>query len=192
MKIEEMIKKEPYRSIIELTQSYENPYTKKGLSRMHYRWALIQNHDNIKGTYFKEKMAKFFRSAPCNDKDEKELLHKEHYNARKKYYLEFLYELGIIERDVIRGKRANNNLGNFLKRLVDIGILVTHGDSDKIMHYTLTEKYAFLAVCYSLSKKVSDFALTVGNEVTDKDIQQLRGFLQGEIDFIDSGIKKEN
>jgi hypothetical protein len=191
MKIIEKIEKEPYLSIINLTESYENPYRKTGLERMHYRWALIENHDNIKRTSNKNKMIKFFRKSPLESKDKKEFA-KELYDRRKNDYLELLYELKIVKKDIIRGKSANNNLGIFLNSLVDEGILSKDKGANNLLHFSLTEKYTFIVVCNRLKKNINNLVSTVSKEVTDNDIQKLIGLLQGEIDFIDSKIEEEN
>jgi len=155
MTLREMIEKEPYKSIIELTHAYGS------VTRLAYRWALIKDHDNIQGTYFIEKMTKFFY--PSSD-----------YTLN----LESLYKLGLVKKDIIQGKYANGNLGNFLKRLVNHGILKVESDPDNIIHYSLTEKYFLLKVCYSLTDKIEKFVSSIGEEVTEIDIQRFKDSLK--------------
>ena len=89
MKIAELMKKPHYKSIINLTFHY----TKKGkaLRQLHYRYALIANHDNIQNTDLLKKMKKFFG----NDLEKL-------YNDRK-----------IIKNSITSRK----NLNNFLNKL---------------------------------------------------------------------------
>jgi len=89
MKIAELIKKPHYKSIINLTFHY----TKKGkaLRQLHYRYALIANHDNIQNTDLLKKMKNFFG----ND-------------------LEKLYNEGKIIKNCITSRK---NLNNFLNKL---------------------------------------------------------------------------
>ncbi|PNX45591.1 MAG: hypothetical protein BV457_09255 [Thermoplasmata archaeon M9B1D] len=89
MRIAELMKKPHYKSIINLTFHY----TKKGkaLRQLHYRYALIANHDNIENTDLLQKMKKFF----AND-------------------LEKLYTDGKIIKNCITSRK---NLNNFLNKL---------------------------------------------------------------------------
>ena len=89
MEIAELMKKPHYKSIINLTFHY----TKKGkaLRQLHYRYALIANHDNIDSKDLLQKMKKFFG----ND-------------------LEKLYTDGKIIKNCITNRK---NLNNFLNKL---------------------------------------------------------------------------
>ena len=57
MTVEELFDTEHYRSIIILTDIFDK---NNGLRQLHYRWALIKNHDNMKHALFVRAMQDFF------------------------------------------------------------------------------------------------------------------------------------
>ncbi len=90
MTIDEIFDQPVYRSILYLTEKYgEN-----GLRQLHYRWALIKDHDGIKESHHVKVLTKFFNTPDKRDP------------------LEFLY----ITKGCISSR---SNLSNYLKRLVD-------------------------------------------------------------------------
>ena len=124
MTIEDIFLTDPYFSIIHLTLAFEDK--ENGLARIHYRWALIPDHDNIHSSYFKKKMNDFF----TNQDQELTFQIDE---------LETLEKIMGIKRGCIKGKYANNNLGNFLKKLIDYKLLTSHIDNNNIKRYTTTD-----------------------------------------------------
>lgn len=100
MTVDELLKTEHYRSIITLTDIFGKT---KGLRQAHYRWALIENHGNIKSPLVYRQMKYFF-----NIKNE--IYKRMGYSNN----LERQYAEKTIFRNCIT---SNSNLSNFLKRL---------------------------------------------------------------------------
>ncbi len=107
-----MLNQKHYSSILNLTWLY---YGNKGLRQLYYRWELIENHDNIKQTYFVREMKKKF-----DESDPEKICNS------------ILYSKNCVS--------SRSNLNNFLQRLVDRGFLDRKRDSDDISRYHLTEK----------------------------------------------------
>ena len=117
---EGILKQVHYRSIINLTSKYQDK--EDGLRQLHYRWALIENHDNIEQTSFKRETQDFFR----------------------KPSLKYFEKKGYVKLQCITGKYPNNNLTNFLNKLSDpdeYGILVKHKDEDNITRYKISDDF---------------------------------------------------
>ena len=134
MTVEEIFQSEWYRSIIFLTREYDKG---NGLRQLHYRWALIENHDGIKQTLFVKEMKDFFKNEDPV------------YN-----------EMNWIVKNCIT---SNTNLSNFLKRLVDEPYqLLEKFKEDELTKYRITKKGLFAVkkwmvidaiVSYDLSEK---------------------------------------
>ena len=123
MTVEELFNTDWYRSIIFLTDIFAKT---DGLRQLHYRWALIKNHDNMKYTLFVKGMQQFFNK-------EKILYKKLGYSNK----LERLYAEGILIKDCIT---SNSNLSNFLKRLSNPPYdLLEQFERDGVPRYKLTE-----------------------------------------------------
>lgn len=123
MTVEELFNTDWYRSIIALTDIFANT---KGLRQLHYRWALIKNHDNMKYMLFVKGMQQFF------DKDK--IFYKKLGFPNK---LERLYAEGILVRDCIT---SSSNLSNFLKRLSNPPYdILKQFERDGVPRYKLTE-----------------------------------------------------
>lgn len=91
MHIEKVFGNKKYRSIICLTNLYEG---NEGLRQLHYRWALIKNHDNIESWFLIREVNKCFKNT-----------------------LDLLLKKGfLITKDCFT---SNNNLSNYLERLSD-------------------------------------------------------------------------
>jgi len=131
--LEGILDQKHYRSIINLTSQYQNK--EDGLRQLHYRWALIENHDNINQTSFKRDMINFFRN-PTLTTYEKQ---------------------GYIKIGCITGNYPNNNLTNFLNKLSDpneYGILVKHKDKDNITRYKIPESFEAKIKLYEIAKTI--------------------------------------
>jgi hypothetical protein len=123
MTVEELFNTDWYRSIIALTDIFAKT---DGLRQLHYRWALIKNHDNMKYALFVKGMQQFF--------DKEKILYKKLGFSNK---LERLYAEGILVRDCIT---SNSNLSNFLKRLSNPPYtILEHFERDGVPRYKLTE-----------------------------------------------------
>ena len=123
MTLLDMVDKPHYKNIIKLTNIYQEK--EKGLRQLHYRWALIEDHDGINQTSIIRKMNFFFNSPNL-----------------KISSLESMQKIGYIERNCIKGKYANNNLTNFLRKLVDeVGVLETHLDDKGVTRYTISKNF---------------------------------------------------
>lgn len=161
MKIEDILESPHYSSIINLTMSFQEK--EDGLRVMHYRWALIKDHDRITEPTFVKNMNDFFSSQYSQEqinnimkesqKDIEKLpneiknifISKKNtdLNIRKdmeNHNLNYFYKTGEIKKDCIKGKYANNNLTNFLKKLVTkYEILNKNKDNDGIERYTISD-----------------------------------------------------
>jgi len=112
MTITELFHADHYRSILFLTLNYDKG---QGLRQLHYRWALIPDHDTIQSTSFQKEMKDFF-------KNEDEL-----YGVTR-----------WIVKDCIT---SNNNLSNFLKKLVAPPYqLLEKKEVEHVARYRLTKK----------------------------------------------------
>jgi len=123
---EDMLKQTHYSSILNLTRLFGN---NKGLQQLHYRWELIENHDNIKQTYFVKKMEKFFDNSDLN-----------------KIYNSILYKKNSVS--------SRSNLSNFLTRLVDEYLLQREPDSNGISRYHLTQRGELYLLKHNLMNMV--------------------------------------
>jgi len=119
MTIEEIFDSAIYRSIILLTDCFDKG---TGLRQMHYRWALISNHDNIiEPSLISEEMKTFFEETMTFKNIDVIGEWKQFYNDQYKYKtsnskLDRLFNEGIIKRDCVT---SDSNLSNKLKRLTD-------------------------------------------------------------------------
>lgn len=129
--VDDLFKKEHYRSIIVLTGTYDKG---DGLRAIHYRWRLIKNHDGIKQTYFKKMMKKDF--------------HKFH-----NLYLAFPPPL--LSQSCITSK---TNLAYFLNRLIKLDIL-KENQIEGIKRYSLAEKGKTLLIQEALIKIIKKMDL---------------------------------
>lgn len=122
MTIDEIFDQPVYRSILYLTEKYgEN-----GLRQLHYRWALIKDHDGIKESHNVKALTRIF-----NDPD-------------KRDPLEFLY----ITKGCITSR---SNLSNYLKKLVDEPYeFLEKTTRNGIGEYHLTEKGKHIFAKYIL------------------------------------------
>ena len=111
MNINKIFERPYYKSILFLTCFF---YIEQNIPvrQLHYRWALMKDHDGINSTYFVNKMKKFQK------------------------YLDGLYFFKFIEKNCITSK---SNLSNFLKKLVEFGMLKSIND-DGIIKYIPTKK----------------------------------------------------
>ena len=111
MNIDKIFDRPHYKSILFLTCFF---YIEKNIPvrQLYYRWALMKNHDGINSTYFVNKMKKF--------QDD----------------IERLYFFNFIEKNCISSK---SNLSNFLKKLVENGLLKPFDDKGVIKYFP-TEK----------------------------------------------------
>jgi hypothetical protein len=143
MLIEDLLKKDHYKSIIALTQIYQdrnnnifwkkNPFKPldhipKGLRQVHYRYALVEQHDNMGGAS-KKAMDKFYNNT-----------------------LEHLYKDGTIIRNCITNR---NNLTNFLTKLVEYEILNKNID-EKPPTYSISKKYYTEVVKFMIRQSIDD------------------------------------
>jgi len=123
MTVEELYDTDHYRSIIILTDIFGK---NNGLRQLHYRWALIKNHDNMKHALFVSAMQDFF------EKDNN-LFKKLGYSNK----LDQLYKEKILTDDCIT---SNSNLSNFLNRLTrDPYIILKKIEKDEVPRYLLTD-----------------------------------------------------
>ncbi len=123
MTVNELFDTEHYRSIIILTDIFA---TERGLRQLHYRWALIPNHDNMKHALFIRAMKNFFNQYS-------NLNEKQGYPNK----LERLYEEKILAKDCIT---SNSNLSNFLKKLSNQPYNILECiKEDEVPRYILTE-----------------------------------------------------
>ena len=139
--ISELFLTDHYRSIILLTKFYDKG---KGLRQLHYRWALVKNHGNIYFDDYHEEIETIFG-------ENKEMYRKMGFRNR----LEYDYRDKVIIKDCIS---SNNNLFNFLQKLVDdYGLLEkTVGEKD-VLWYRLTQKGVEEAYRWYLRKCVDWF-----------------------------------
>jgi hypothetical protein len=100
MTVDEILNTDHYRSIIVLTDIFGNNIS---LRQAHYRWALMNNHGNIKSPLIYRQIEGFFNK-------NSEIYRRSGYSNR----LEIEYTDGNIIRNCIS---SNSNLSNFLKRL---------------------------------------------------------------------------
>jgi hypothetical protein len=117
MTLEELLEKDHYKSIINLTLHYQlkaQEENKKfeGLRAIHYRWALCPNHDGLDGSLFKGTLHKYFGS------DLKEL-----YKSKK-----------VVKNSVTDRK----NLSNFLRHLSKKGLLNKKIKENNTPYYTIS------------------------------------------------------
>lgn len=147
MKLNDLMESPHYESILTLTMYFQDK--EKGLRLMHYRWALIENHDNINQNYFVHKMNDFFSSS-FNEKQKDELtkLYREQGNTYNfDTDLHDFYKRYPNAKGCIKGKYANNNLSNFLNKLVyTYKILNKYKDTDGIERYYLNDYRKLLAM----------------------------------------------
>ncbi|VVB59685.1 Uncharacterised protein [uncultured archaeon] len=123
MTVEELFDADHYRSIIILTDTFAG---EEGLRQLHYRWALIPNHDNMKHTLFIRAMQNFFNL-------EQEIYQRIGYQNK----LERLYAEKIIIKDCIT---SNSNLSNFLNRLSNQPYnILQRLEKDEVPRYILTD-----------------------------------------------------
>ena len=134
LRVNDVLNKEPYLSIINLTKWYEEPMFNGtvigvgGLRLYHYRYALVKNH-NIKmdrGHGLSKVLHRFFYGGHPN--------------------LEALYEQGYVKKCIT----TTQNLSSYLNRLVKLGVLEKF-QSDDVPHYRLNEKKG-LDISYTLDK----------------------------------------
>jgi len=126
MTIEEMLNQRHYSSILNLTWLFGG---NKGLRQLHYRWKLIENHDNIKQTYFVREMKKKF------DKSDPE-----------KICNSILYSKNCVT--------SRSNLTNFLLRLEERELLHRTPDSNGISRYHLTGKSELYLLKHNLIEMI--------------------------------------
>ncbi len=133
--LEELLKYDHYRSILYLTKNYQ--YKENGLKQIHFRWALIDNHDNIDQTSIVHQMGTFFSSSvPLN----------------------LLYEEKIIVQNCIKGKYANNNLSNFLLKLTEhYNVLQKNVDKDGFIRYKITEEINKKLIFYDILENLKQY-----------------------------------
>jgi hypothetical protein len=152
MKLADLMRSPNYKSIINLTNYFQA--RENGLRLMHYRWALIKNHDNIKDEHFKKIMTDFFSGVTKEQLNEinaerktiemlpdelKKIAKKRHQDLINQYTLNFCYSRGDVIKDCIQGEYANHNLTNFLDKLVNqYKILRKHRDKEGIERYTIS------------------------------------------------------
>jgi len=123
MTVEELYDTDHYRSIIILTDIFGK---NNGLRQLHYRWALIKNHDNMKHALFVRAMQDFF------EKDNN-LFKKLGYSNK----LDQLYKEKILINECIT---SNSNLSNFLKRLYHPPYnILNRFEEDGVPRYKLTK-----------------------------------------------------
>lgn len=126
MTAEEIFKTDRYRSIIFLTDFFDNG---EGLRALHYRWALIKNHDDIGTTPEIREMEKFFKGK------EKHIDMYRRLGFSNK--LEWLQKRGLIKKDCIT---SCTNLSNHLKKLTeDYHILERIAGENKVGRYRLSK-----------------------------------------------------
>lgn len=113
MKMIDIIKKPHYRNIFRLTLAFQNK--ENGLQSKHYRYALVKSDKN------KKKKSLFYLESFFLDANGNDLLEK-------------LYKSGKIQKDCITG----DNLKNFLKLMVDKGILEIVNSDEKNKRYKVT------------------------------------------------------
>lgn len=129
MNIEDVLKKDHYKSIIRLTSKYQN--RNKGLRQLHYRYALIKNHDNIQSTALKTEMEKFFNGD-----------------------LNKLFKNSTIVKNCITDR---NNLTNFLTKLVDMDILDSYHYKNGVTKYYISKFFLGVIAKDSAKKRMDIF-----------------------------------
>jgi hypothetical protein len=136
--VDELFDTDWYRSIIVLTDIFGKI---DGLRQLHYRWALIKNHDNMKHMLFVKGMEQFF--------DNEKIIYEKLGFSNK---LERLYSEGVIVRDCIT---SNSNLSNFLKRLSSPQYnILKRFEKNGVPRYKLTENGRYKAQRWQLLQLV--------------------------------------
>ena len=149
MTVEELFETDHYKSIIILTDIFAG---NEGLRQLHYRWALIPNHDNIKDPLFVRMIEGFF-----NQQSE---LYQRVYKQNK---LERLYTEKIIIKDCIT---SNSNLSNFLKRLSNPPYNILECiNKDEVPRYILTEHGKQQAKQWQHIQLVKSLDITILDEI---------------------------
>ena len=123
--IQEIFSTDHYRSIILLTKFFDRG---DGLHQLHYRYALIKDHDNIYYQDHREQLDKIFG-------ENRSLYQRMGYPGGK---LDQYYADKLIIKDSVS---SNNSLFNFLQKLVeDYKILRIVEDEKGNPRYKLTQK----------------------------------------------------
>ena len=167
MTIEDILRRSPYKDIIKLTHRFQ--HKEGGLRLIHYRWALVVNHDNIKRDDYVQQMTEFFSPQYTPERWKKErktanqievqsnvkVAQKENINSGAflesnppqvpevdNFSLEHLYQIGEVTPGCIQGRRARQNLVNFVMKLSDpkgYNILEKKRDGDGVPRYKIRD-----------------------------------------------------
>ncbi len=167
MTVDELFETDHYRSIIILTDIFGKNH---GLRQMHYRWALIKNHGDIKNPIFRRRMKGFY------DLDN-EIYKKQGFSNK----LEELYAEKIITRNCVT---SNTNLSSFLKRLIsDPYNILEKKVKDDVPYYFLTDYGREQAKRWQIKRLIDGLDASILDDVEKAIWRVLDNKLEGAVSF---------